>query len=65
MKLNAYILLLAHIVYYYIQTFKQLLYTHIQFVIHVVARFPFLLPLPFPINFPLFPFTYLETLLLA
>jgi hypothetical protein len=57
MKLNACILLLVHMIYlypkhslgyYYIQTFKQLLYTHIQFVTQVIAQFPVFAPLAIP-----------------
>jgi hypothetical protein len=57
MKLNACILLLAHMVYlkpkpslgyYYIQTFKQLFYAHIQFVTQVISQLPVFAPLAIP-----------------
>jgi hypothetical protein len=57
MKLNACVFLLAHMVYflpkhslgyYYIQTFRQLLYTHIQYVTHAIAQFPAFAPVAIP-----------------
>ncbi len=54
MKLNACILILVHMVYlypnhslgyYYIQTFEQLLYTHIQLTTQLVAQLSLFAPL--------------------
>jgi hypothetical protein len=54
MKLNACILILVHMVYLkpkhklgycYIQTFRQLLYTHMQFTTQIVAQFSLFAPL--------------------